>query len=131
MKVIIHKGKHCNVAFAETDNGWLSLFSMLKDDDQYYRGISSGVDIADAKEDLKKRKELKRDFKKCPDFLKEISKERISEIPRYGRELAAAERQKLLFDNACKGIALAAKNLAYARHDYEYEDFEILEVQGL
>jgi hypothetical protein len=141
MKVIVHKGKHCNTAFPETDAGWLMFFDHMKDDEEYYRGISSGVDIADAKQELKTRMQLKRDLKKTPEPFKELAKERVADIPRYERELATAERQKVLYTNAIQGgrdilrvpefkaAALAAKNLAYARHDYEYEDFEILEVR--
>ena len=129
MKVIIHKGKHCSTAFPETDAGWLMFFNHMKNDEGYYYGISSGEDVREAEKMLKQRVDLK-NGQKMPDFLKDQVEESIKEIPRYERELVTAKRQRELCELAYKKKdAKAAKNLAYARHDYEYEDFEILEVR--
>jgi hypothetical protein len=129
MKVLIHNGKHCQTAFPETDAGWIMFFKHMENDEGYYHGIATGVDVREAKINLKEVEDLNKGKEKLPRLLQAEAEQNLVRLPRYKKELHDAERQQVLYKQARRGDAKAAKDLAYARHDYEYEDFEILEVR--
>ena len=128
MKVLIHNGKHCQTAFPDTDAGWIMFFKHMKNDEGYYQGIVTGVDVRRAKANLKELEDLTKNPSKLPKILKAEVDRNIEWIPRF-KKLHDAERQKVFYKQALRGDAKAARDLAYSRHEYEYEDFTILEVR--
>ena len=130
MKIIIHRGKHSNNLFVDSDDGWMNLFKYLKDCEGFYQSIKSGEDIKEAKRELADLDALKKSTSKLKYSAREHVEGSLQNIPRYEQELKDALRQKELYLKAVKGDAKSARDLIYMRHDYEYEDFSIGEVRG-
>jgi len=105
--------------------GFLALFNYLDKDWGYYDGLEEWEkELADVNELLKKLNSLKEE---C---LKDIFQHEKERLKVQKKELEELKQRYFMLQKARNGNAVAAKSLLSQRLEYEYEYWQIIEVEN-